>query len=45
MRHQYIRMGQGFLLCYAVTSRETFEAAQQFRDQIFRVKDVTKVTN
>jgi GTPase SAR1 family protein len=39
MREQYMRTGEGFLLVYAITSRESFEEIQGFHQQILRVKD------
>jgi len=39
MRDQYIRSGQGFVIVYSITSRQTFEALNHFHDQILRVKD------
>lgn len=42
MREQYMRNGDGFLLVYSITSRDSFEEAQQFYNQILRVKDVTR---
>jgi GTPase KRas protein len=39
MRDQYIRSGQGFLCVYSITSRSSFEAITNFREQILRVKD------
>jgi GTPase KRas protein len=39
MREQYMRTGEGFLLVYAITSRESFEEIQKFPHQILRVKD------
>ncbi len=43
MRDQYMRTGQGFMLVYAVTARESFEELVKFREQIFRVKDINQV--
>ena len=43
MRDQYMRTGQGFLLVYAITSRNSFEEIDAFREQILRVKDADKV--
>lgn len=43
MRDQWIRDGEGFLIVYSISSRSTFERVERFRDQIFRVKDVTDV--
>jgi len=39
MRSQYIRSGNGFVLVYAITSKESFNSLPSFRDQILRVKD------
>jgi len=39
MRDQYIRTGQGFLLVYAVTSRDSFNSIKSFREEILQVKD------
>ncbi|KAI0244101.1 RAS1 protein [Massospora cicadina] len=39
MREQYMRTGEGFLVVYDITSRESFEEICTFRDQILRVKD------
>eukprot|EP01087_Luapelamoeba_hula_P018909 TRINITY_DN6173_c0_g1_i1.p1 TRINITY_DN6173_c0_g1~~TRINITY_DN6173_c0_g1_i1.p1 ORF type:complete len:122 (+),score=26.99 TRINITY_DN6173_c0_g1_i1:300-665(+) len=39
MRDQYMRTGQGFFCCYAITSRSSFEEITAFREQILRVKD------
>ncbi len=39
MRDRYVRTGQGFVIVYAVTSRQSFEEVEVFRNQILRVKD------
>ena len=39
MREQYMRTGEGFLLVYSMTSRESFEEIMMFQQQILRVKD------
>ena len=39
MREQYMRTGEGFLLVYSITSRNSFEEVSTFRNQILRVKD------
>ncbi|KAJ3357190.1 Ras GTPase [Allomyces javanicus] len=39
MREQYMRTGEGFLLVYSITSRNTFEEIATFQQQILRVKD------
>lgn len=39
MREQYMRTGEGFLLVYSITSRQSFEEIRVFQQQILRVKD------
>jgi len=39
MREQYMRTGEGFLLVYAINSRESFDEITTFQQQILRVKD------
>lgn len=39
MREQYMRTGEGFLLVYSITSRQSFEEILTFQQQILRVKD------
>jgi GTPase KRas protein len=39
MREQYMRTGEGFLLVYSITSRNSFEEMGTFHQQILRVKD------
>lgn len=39
MREQYMRTGEGFLLVYSITSRNSFEEINTFHQQILRVKD------
>lgn len=43
MRDQYMRTGQGFVLTYAITSRQSYDEVSQFREQILRVKDADSV--
>jgi len=38
IRDNYFRSGEGFLCVFSITDRETYEATQEFRDQILRVK-------
>jgi GTPase KRas protein len=38
MREQYMRMGDGFLLVYSITSRGAFEEISIFHQQILQVK-------
>lgn len=39
MREQYMRKGDGFLLVYSVTDRQSYENIHHFYTQILRVKD------
>lgn len=39
MREQYMRSGEGFLLVYSITSRQSFEEIRTFQQSILRVKD------
>jgi GTPase KRas protein len=39
MREQYMRTGEGFLLVYSITSRDSFDEISIFHQQILRVKD------
>jgi GTPase KRas protein len=43
MRDQYMRTGQGFILTYAITSRQSYDEINVFREQIHRVKDADHV--
>lgn len=43
MREQYMRTGEGFLLVYAINSRDTLEELLAFYEQIQRVKDADSV--
>lgn len=43
MREQYMRTGEGFLLVYAINSRDSLEELQVFYEQIQRVKDADTV--
>jgi hypothetical protein len=38
MEEQYTRTGEGFILVYSITSRESFEETNRFYQQILRVK-------
>ena len=38
-----MRAGEGFLIVFAVNNPESFEAVNQYREQIKRVKEVEKV--
>lgn len=39
MREQYMRKGDGFLLVYSVTDKQSYENITNFYTQILRVKD------
>ena len=39
MREQYMRKGDGFMLVYSVTDKQSFENIEHFYNQILRVKD------
>jgi len=39
MRDHYMHTGEGFLIVYSITSRNSFDEVMQFKDQISRVKD------
>jgi small GTP-binding protein len=39
MREQYMRTGEGFLLVYSITSKQSFDEITTFQQQILRVKD------
>jgi small GTP-binding protein len=43
MRDLYIRNGQGFLLVFSLTSKQSFHDIKQIRDQILRVKNLDKI--
>ncbi|VDL91873.1 unnamed protein product [Schistocephalus solidus] len=43
MRDLYMKNGQGFVLCYSVTSQSTFNDLADLHDQILRVKDAQEV--
>lgn len=38
MRDQYMRCGEGFVICYAITDRRSLEEAAECRKQIERVR-------
>lgn len=44
MREQYMRKGDGFLLVYSVTDKNSYENIVHFHTQILRVKDRLAVT-
>lgn len=39
MREQYMRKGDGFMLVYSVTDKQSYENIVNFHTQILRVKD------
>ena len=39
MREQYIKIAQGFVLVYSITSQSTFDDLTDAKKQILRVKD------
>ncbi|KAF5398612.1 GTPase KRas [Paragonimus heterotremus] len=43
MRDLYMKNGQGFVLCYSITSQSTFNDLGELHQQIQRVKDVPKI--
>lgn len=43
MREQYMRTGEGFLLVYSVTERESYNELSTFYQQILRVKETEEV--
>lgn len=45
IRDNYFRSGEGFLCVFSITERESFESAQDFRDQILRVKEASNTDN
>lgn len=38
MRDQYMRCGEGFMICYSVTDRHSFQEAVEYRKLISRVR-------
>ncbi|XP_023218894.1 GTP-binding protein Rit2-like isoform X2 [Centruroides sculpturatus] len=38
MRDQYMRGGEGFIICYSITDRRSFEEAAEYKKQIERVR-------
>ena len=43
MRDQYMRSGQGFILVYSITSMDSFLDLENFRQQLYRVKDTDNI--
>ncbi|EDR28515.1 ras, putative [Entamoeba dispar SAW760] len=38
LRNQYIKQGDGFVLIYSITSKESFEVLQQIYEDIYQVR-------
>ena len=43
MMDQYMRTGEGFLIVFAVNNAQSFEAVNQYRERIKRVKEAEEV--
>ena len=43
MRDLYIKNGQGFIIVYSLTSRQSFQDIKLIREQILRVKGIDRV--
>jgi len=43
MRDNYYRLGEGFLIVYAITMRDTFGSVNRFYDHILQVKAIDEV--
>ena len=43
MREQYMLRGEGFLLVYSITDRDSFDSISAYHRQILRVKDTESV--
>ena len=43
MRDNYYRLGEGFLIVYSITMKDTFVATQRFYDHILQVKGKDEV--
>jgi GTPase KRas len=43
MREQYMREGEGFILVYSITERESFDSIGAFHEQLLRVKEMSSV--
>ncbi len=37
MREQYMRCGEGFIICYSITDRHSFVEAEEYRNLILKV--------
>ncbi|GCC46047.1 hypothetical protein chiPu_0029991 [Chiloscyllium punctatum] len=38
MRDQYMRGGEGFIICYSITDRRSFQEVIEFKQLIYRVR-------
>ncbi|XP_062455818.1 GTP-binding protein Rit2 isoform X2 [Rhea pennata] len=38
MRDQYMRGGEGFIICYSITDRQSFQEAAELKELIYRVR-------
>ena len=38
MREQYMRCGEGFIICYSITDRHSFLEAEEYRNLILKVQ-------
>ena len=38
MREQYMKCGEGFLICFSITERRSFEEVLDYRKQILKVR-------
>lgn len=43
IRDNYFRSGEGFLCVFSITEEESFQASQEFREQILRVKGESNI--
>ena len=43
MRDQYMRGGEGFIICYSITDRRSFLEASEFKKVIERVRNTDEV--
>jgi GTPase KRas len=43
MRDNYYRLGEGFLIVYSITMRDTFVSVNRFYDHILQVKGIDEV--
>ncbi|XP_061413985.1 GTP-binding protein Rit2-like isoform X1 [Lethenteron reissneri] len=43
MRDQYMRAGEGFIICYSITDRRSFQEAAQFKQLIYQVRHTYEV--